>query len=243
LQQVADLEEIAVLRQLLDRVAAVEQDPLVAVDVGDGRAAARGGEESRVVGEGARLAVEGADVDHVGSDAPGQHRKFEGLAVGKLQRCDFVSHIVALGGAQPCHSLLQSRVVAFATADDDVPEIVVGQLEQGLQRLHILIPQYGDETLQYDVELEQAPAAFPVEPVVRHAIHQTARLTMISLILPMARVGLRPFGQTSTQFMMVWQRNRRYGSSRLSRRSAVAWSRESAMKRYACKSPAGPTNL
>src|SRR5258706_3871018 len=59
----------------------------------------------------------------------------------------------------------------------------------------------------------------------------------------MACVGLRCFGQTSTQFMMVWQRNRRYGSSRLSRRSLVVWSRESAMNRYACNSPAGPTNL
>ena len=34
-QQVADLEEVAVLGQLLDRIAAIEQDALVAVDVGD----------------------------------------------------------------------------------------------------------------------------------------------------------------------------------------------------------------
>ena len=60
---------------------------------------------------------------------------------------------------------------------------------------------------------------------------QTARRTISSLILPIALVGFRPFGQTSTQFMIVWQRNRRYGSSRLSRRSPVAWSRLSAMKR------------
>jgi hypothetical protein len=60
---------------------------------------------------------------------------------------------------------------------------------------------------------------------------QTDLITIISLILPMALVGFRPLGQTSTQFMMVWQRNRRYGSSRLSRRSAVPWSRLSAMKR------------
>ena len=60
---------------------------------------------------------------------------------------------------------------------------------------------------------------------------QTVRRTINSLILPIAFVGLRPFGHTSTQFMIVWQRNRRYGSSRLSRRSPVAWSRLSAMKR------------
>ena len=34
-------------------------------------------------------------------------------------------------------------------------------------------------------------------------LHQTARLTISSLILPMARVGLRFFGHTSTQFMIV----------------------------------------
>src|SRR5688572_29410762 len=100
-----------------------------------------------------------------------------------------------------------------------------------MQRLHVLILQGGDEPLQDNVELEQAAAALPVQAVARHAIHQTARLTMMSLILVIARVGLSPLGQRSTQFMMVWQRKRRYGSSRLSSRSAVAWSRESAMKR------------
>jgi hypothetical protein len=37
----------------------------------------------------------------------------------------------------------------------------------------------------------------------------TARLTMMSLILPIAAVGFKPLGQTSTQFMIVWQRNNR----------------------------------
>ena len=36
---------------------------------------------------------------------------------------------------------------------------------------------------------------------------QMAFLSINSLIKPMARVGLRPLGQASTQFMMVWQRN------------------------------------
>jgi hypothetical protein len=34
-QQVADLDEVALLGELLDRVAAVQQHALVAVDVGD----------------------------------------------------------------------------------------------------------------------------------------------------------------------------------------------------------------
>ena len=37
----------------------------------------------------------------------------------------------------------------------------------------------------------------------------TARRTIISLIFPIAFVGFKPFGQTSTQFMIVWQRNNR----------------------------------
>ena len=52
--------------------------------------------------------------------------------------------------------------------------------------------------------------AVPLNMVSRH-IDQTIRLTSISLILPIARVGFSPFGQTSTQFMIEWQRNRRYG--------------------------------
>src|ERR1700750_3411723 len=66
---------------------------------------------------------------------------------------------------------------------------------------------------------------------------------MSSRILPMARVGLRPFRQTSPQFMIVWARNNRDGVSRVYIRSLVAWSRESAMNRYAASRPAGPTNL
>ncbi len=64
-----------------------------------------------------------------------------------------------------------------------------------------------------------------------------------SLMWPMARVGFSPFGQTSTQFMMVWQRNSLNGPSRLASRSSVAWSRLSARKRQDCSSAAGPRNL
>jgi hypothetical protein len=50
-QQVAGVEEVALRGQLLDRVAAVQQLALVAVDVGDGAVARRGRQEARVVGE------------------------------------------------------------------------------------------------------------------------------------------------------------------------------------------------
>ena len=73
-----------------------------------------------------------------------------------------------------------------------------------------------DALLDEQVVLEQAAAATPLELAeltlaeapVCHG-RQIARRTINSLILPIAFVGFRPLGQTSTQFMMVWQRNRR----------------------------------
>ncbi len=67
-QQVAGLEEGAVLGELVDRIAAIEQDALVAVDEGDLRLAARRRGEARVVGEAAGVLVERVDVDHVGPE-------------------------------------------------------------------------------------------------------------------------------------------------------------------------------
>ena len=46
-EQVAGLEEIAVFGELVDRIAAIEQDACVAVDIGDLRLAARGRGEAR----------------------------------------------------------------------------------------------------------------------------------------------------------------------------------------------------
>ena len=61
-----------------------------------------------------------------------------------------------------------------------------------------------EKTRQRDIELEQGTAyATPAQAFVISTLHQTARLTIMSLILPIALVGLRPFGQTSTQCMMV----------------------------------------
>ena len=67
-QQVAGLEEVAVLGQIFDRIAAIEQDAFVAVDIGDLGLAACGRGKARVVGEDAGLAVKLADVHHFGTD-------------------------------------------------------------------------------------------------------------------------------------------------------------------------------
>ena len=63
-QQVGDLEEGRLLRQLLDRVAAVLQDPLVAVDERD-RALARGGVHEAGVVDGQRGAVTVLDLSEI----------------------------------------------------------------------------------------------------------------------------------------------------------------------------------
>ena len=63
------------------------------------------------------------------------------------------------------------------------------------------------ETREHQIELKKSTTTLPAHtpPVRRH----TARRTIMSLIFPIALVGLRFFGQTSTQFMIEWQRNNR----------------------------------
>ena len=78
-QEIAGLEEVALLGELLDRVAAVFQDAGIAVDVGDLGLAAAGRREAGVIGEHPGLGVELADVDDVGAHRAAQDRKIEVL--------------------------------------------------------------------------------------------------------------------------------------------------------------------
>ncbi len=86
-QQVAGFEEVAIDGQLLDRIAAILQLALVAVDVGD-RGVARGRRhEAGVVGELTGAAVQLADIDDVRADRAFVNRHFQRwAAVGKRQR-------------------------------------------------------------------------------------------------------------------------------------------------------------
>src|SRR5690606_16299932 len=113
---------------------------------------------------------------------------------------------------------------------EQVQQVVVRQVHQLMQTLN----QRGGEVLTVKLEksideeivFEQAAPATPTKApqgvriwnragsglrrrsqghgCERRNRGQTARRTISSLILPMAFVGLRPFGHTSTQFMMVW---------------------------------------
>src|SRR5512145_1252656 len=125
------------------------------------------------------------------------------LPSGSFSVAVFSAICIPLSSAQASYRPLEPTVVSVAATRNDVPELIVGQLEQGAQRLHVLIPHGEDELLEHQIELQQPATALPAQPVPRHRVHQTARLTISSLILLIACVGLRPFGHTSTQFMIV----------------------------------------
>jgi hypothetical protein len=106
-----------------------------------------------------------------------------------------------------------------------IPEVVIGTFQQSLESRLLAEGERGElpieEPGQHQIELQHATPAMPAQAVgfaharTRNAAaasridRQTARRTKRSLILPIARVGFSPFGQTSTQFMIEWQRNKR----------------------------------
>jgi hypothetical protein len=119
-----------------------------------------------------------------------------------------------------------------------IQQIVIAQLQQGIERVQLIFIQLlklrCQKLRQQQIVFKETAPRLPADAlqaaIIMRAHNLThpftknymPRLTIISLILPMARDGFSPFGHTSTQFMMVWQRNKRYGSSRLSKRSLVA---------------------
>ena len=56
-QQIGGLDEVAMFRQLLDRIAAIEQNALIAIDIGDLRFAACRRGIARIIGEDVRVLV------------------------------------------------------------------------------------------------------------------------------------------------------------------------------------------
>jgi hypothetical protein len=87
LQQVGDFEEVAVLGQLFDRVAAIQQLADVAVDEGDLGFAAGGGEEAGVVGKQTGLGAQRTNIDAVVAVRRGHDRKLDGRLSVNRQSC------------------------------------------------------------------------------------------------------------------------------------------------------------
>jgi hypothetical protein len=77
-QEIAGLEEIAMFGDLLDRIAAIEQHTLVAVDIGDLRFATRRRGEARIIGEHSGLGIELADINNRRTDCSGLDRHLDG---------------------------------------------------------------------------------------------------------------------------------------------------------------------
>ena len=152
-QQVAGLEVVALRRQLLDRVAAVQQLALVAVDVGDGRIARRRRQEARVVGELAGLAVQRADVDDVGADGALVDRQLHrrravgerqgGLLVGWGQCHGLLPGFeVSSDGPEPVQDSANGIVIESAgrlfAPQQKVEKFVVRKVQEGLQRQDVV---------------------------------------------------------------------------------------------------------
>src|SRR5439155_2853780 len=79
IKEVAGFEEIAMLRQLIDRIAAIEQDAFVAVNEGYFGLAGRCRGEAWIIGEYAGVAVEVADIDDIGAERSLLDRKIVAL--------------------------------------------------------------------------------------------------------------------------------------------------------------------
>src|SRR5262245_49502547 len=98
--------------------------------------------------------------------------------------------------AQLPHQVLQI-VVGLRPSGQQVPQLVVGQIEQSIERDEVRLRQVVADRIeparQDDVVFEHPPPAAPAQSRPASLIHapptrQTARRTMISLILPMAFV-------------------------------------------------------
>src|SRR6185295_15244913 len=137
------------------------------------------------------------------------------------------------------------RFVGRGIPEQVVGQLGVGQVEKPRERplflrggLLVTLP---GEALEQHIQLLHAAAAAPEEPLRLVRVgHQCCLSSIFFLSSAIARAGFRSFGQASVQFMIVWQRYRRNGSSSSSRRSPVASSRVSTIHRYAASNAAGP---
>src|SRR3546814_6561201 len=81
----ADFHEARMFGEVADRIAAVEEDAFVAVDIGQLRFAARGRGKAGIVGERAGLGIEFADIDDVGADGARQDRAVDDLVAQRSE--------------------------------------------------------------------------------------------------------------------------------------------------------------
>ena len=90
-QEIAGLQKIAVLGDLLNGIAAIQQDAGVAVNVGDFRFRAGGRGKAGIIGEHAALRVELADIDDGRPDRAQLDRHFDAF-IAIFQHCRTYDH-------------------------------------------------------------------------------------------------------------------------------------------------------
>src|SRR4051812_8941850 len=74
-----------------------------------------------------------------------------------------------LRGAQARDDFLEVGFVAIAAPRNDVPQVVVGQVQELAQRRVVGMPH--EVALQHDVQLEQAAPALPSQPLSLDSLH------------------------------------------------------------------------
>lgn len=98
---------------------------------------------------------------------------------------------------------------------DPSEKLLICLFEQSLEGILLFPVQRAVSLVQkaqkQNIEFQQSTPALPAQApqgFVMDDTHST-RLSNNWRIWPIALEGLSPFGQTSVQFMMVWQRNNR----------------------------------
>ena len=104
-KEVGDLQECAILGQLLDGISAIAQDAFVAVDEGDGALARRRIQEGRIVGHHAEVFGSGLDLAQIhGSDGAFIKGEIVGGAGAPVHDVkDFFLHFLSPGVAVAAH--------------------------------------------------------------------------------------------------------------------------------------------
>jgi hypothetical protein len=83
-EEISHLDERTLCRQLLDGIAAIQQDALIAIDVGDTAFGTGRRHETRIESENTVVFVESANVYDVRADGPGAHRQGARFARGEI---------------------------------------------------------------------------------------------------------------------------------------------------------------
>src|SRR4051812_19908928 len=96
-----------------------------------------------------------------GPTLPGRTGKSSDFPSGSFRLAVLSAMVFLSGGAKLRHDGLQVRLIVLAAAGDDVPQVVVGQVEQfGQAGIGFPGPEVA---FQHDIELQQASPAFPLE--------------------------------------------------------------------------------